>query len=91
MTPNEIAIKAFADAFEPPLRYGRTARVNNVPFADAWTCTAWDEARGIGVTAVAFEGQLYAYLEAKGRCTAAASAGHAIATAMALVPPKRAV
>lgn len=81
MTVNERIIATFAAQFVPPLAYGRTDRVNNVRYPDAWTCGFWDADAGMGVTAAAFEGQLHAFIEASGRGIAY-GAGQIMARAM---------
>jgi hypothetical protein len=87
ITKNEAIIKAFAEQFDPPMTYVRTLRVNNVPFADAWQVSYWDNAKAIGITAVAFEGQLHAFIEAAGRGDIAAAAGKAMAIALDRLKP----
>ncbi len=66
MTPNETAIRTFADQFTPPLNVVKTDRVNNVPIPDAWMAAYHNPDTGIGITAIAHSGTLYAYLEAAG-------------------------
>lgn len=84
MTENERIAITFAEQFDPPLKYIRTARVNNVPMHDAWQITYWDSARSIGITAAVFNGQIHAFLEAAGPGSIAADAGQAMARAMGL-------
>lgn len=87
MTKNERTIKAFAEQFDPPLAYVRTLRINNVPFPDAWQVSYWDSDKAIGITAVAYEGQLHAFIEAAGRADIAAGAGRAMAAALNRLKP----
>jgi hypothetical protein len=82
MTRNEQIIKAFADQFEPPLKYAQTLKVNNVSMPDAWQCSYWNNAKGVGVMAVVYSGQIHAYVEAAGRAEIAADAGKACAAAL---------
>lgn len=64
---NERIMRAFAAQFDPPLTVGSTQRINNVKANDAWTCSLWNEGRGIGVTAVVHGKQLlHAFIEASG-------------------------
>jgi len=88
MTENERTIKAFADQFTPPLKYIRTQKINNVPMPDAYQCTYWDNARSIGITTVAYNGQIHAFIEAAGKGNIAAEAGRVIAKAFDLFQEK---
>lgn len=81
---NEDLIKAFAEAFEPPLRFGRTDRINGVRVQDAWTCSHWIKELGLGVMAVAVNGQIRSYIESAGKGEDAAQIqGQAIADVFA--------
>lgn len=66
MTPNERTARTFAEQFTPPLTVCATERINNMPVPDAWSVTYWDDAKRIGITAVAHSGILHAYLECAG-------------------------
>jgi hypothetical protein len=81
-TINEKNIRAFAECFEPPLKCTPTQRVNGVAYPNAWNAVFWDAAKNIGVTCVAYEGQLHAYIEATGRAATAQEIGRAMAQAM---------
>lgn len=81
---NEDIILAFAGQFTPPLNVVKTERVNNVPIPDAWMAAYHDKDRGIGITAIAYSGQLHAYLEAAGKGDIAERAGHVMAKALGL-------
>ena len=82
MSDNERTIASFANQFSPPLRYIKTERINNIRFPDAWQVSYWDNARQIGVTAVAYEGQIHAFIEAAGHSEIASGAGAVIAAAL---------
>lgn len=84
LSVNETIAKAFADQFDPPLRYIRTERINNVKMRDAFQVTYWSQDKSIGITAAVFEGQIHAFLEAAGRGDIAAEAGKAMARALGL-------
>jgi hypothetical protein len=83
---NERMIRAFASQFNPPLRYVRTDRINNIKFPDAWVCSYWDDDKAIGITATVYEGQLHAFIEAAGQGEQVAKdAGLVISRAMELL------
>ena len=80
MSTNEALIKAFAESFEPALPYGRTERINGVKVNDGWTCSHWIKELGLGVMAVAANGQIRSYIESAGKGEEAAHVhGQAIA------------
>jgi hypothetical protein len=86
MSGNERMIRAFASQFNPPLRYARTDRINNIRFPDAWVCSYWDDAKAIGITCTVYEGQIHAFIEAAGSGEQVATdAGQVMARAMALL------
>lgn len=79
-TKNEDLIRAFAESFDPALAYVRTERINGVKVPDAWTCSHWIKALGLGVMAVAVNGQIRSYIESAGKGEEAARIhGQAIA------------
>jgi hypothetical protein len=86
MTTNEANAKAFADQFSPPLQPMRTMRVNGIAFPDAWQVAYWPKVGCIGITAVFYEGQCHAFLEASGPGDMSPLAGKAMATALGLIP-----
>lgn len=81
---NEDIIRTFANQFSPPLNVVKTERVNNFPIPDAWMAAYHDNARGIGITAIAHSGGLHAYLEAAGKGDIAEEAGRVMAKAVGL-------
>jgi hypothetical protein len=85
MSDNERAIAAFAGQFVPPLKYCKTERINNIRFPDAWQVSYWDNSRAIGITAVAYEGQIHAFIEAAGTSDIAQEAGRVMAAALGLL------
>lgn len=85
LTKNEALINAFCEQFSPPLKPVRTLRVNGVAYPDAWQANHWDAGKCLGITAVAYEGQLHAFLEASGRADTAQRAGRAMAQALGMV------
>ena len=86
MSENRAIIHAFCAQFSPPLRYIRTERINMVPFPDAWQASYWEDRRSIGITAVAYNGQLHAFIEKAGKGSeVAVDAGKIIATAFGLL------
>lgn len=66
-TINEQIIKAFANSFQPPLKCVRTERVNNVKKKDAWSCSVWNADARVGIVAVAYDGEIKAYIECYGK------------------------
>jgi hypothetical protein len=82
MHPNELIARTFAAQFDPPLTVVKTQKVDQKPIPDAYTCSAWDKDRKLGVTAIASGGNLKAYLEAAGPGEIAESAGKAMAEVM---------
>ncbi len=85
MSKNKALIDEFCQQFEPPLTPITTLRVNGVKYDDAWQANYWDAGKCIGVTAVAYEGSIHAYLEVNGRADAAQRAGRAMAQALGMV------
>jgi hypothetical protein len=84
MKPNERIMKDFCDQFTPALRYVKTDRINNIKFPNAFTTSYWDGERSIGITAVCYEGQIHAFIEAAGNSDIAKGAGQVMAKAMDL-------
>lgn len=82
MTKNEQNIHSFAEQFEPALKPVRTQRVNGIAYPDAWQCSLWDAEKNMGVTCVAYEGQLHAFVEGTGRTKDAHQIGRAMAEVM---------
>lgn len=81
---NEKIIARFCAQFSPPLKYAKTARINNVAIPDAWTTSGWDDKLGLGFTVLAYGGAMHAYLEASGRLEEAGHAGRVFARALGL-------
>jgi hypothetical protein len=88
MTGNERIARDFAEQFDPPLTVVRTLKVNNVTMPDAWQVSYWNNAKGIGIMAVIYSGQIHAYVEAAGRAEIAVDAGKACAAALKAILDK---
>ncbi len=84
MTKNEQIARAFAAQFNPPLNYAKTATVDGRPTPGAYVVAHYDQHTGIGVTAVAYKGNLRAFIEAVGKGEIAENAGKVIATALGM-------
>jgi len=84
MTENERTARAFAEQFTPLLTIIKTERINNMPVPDAWAISYHDSAKSIGITAVAYQGGLHAFIEAAGTGDIAEHAGQVMAKALGL-------
>ncbi len=84
MSPNERTARTFAEQFTPPLTVCAIMRINNMPVPDAWSVAYHDNALGIGITAVAYNGGLHAYIEAAGKGEISEHAGQVMAKALGL-------
>lgn len=84
MTKNEQIARTFAHQFEPPLKYARTATVDGQSTPGAFVVAHYDQRTGIGVTAVAYKGNLRAFIECVGKGEIAENAGKVIAKALNL-------
>ena len=60
---NQKIAMAFARQFDPIPPITKTARINNVPYPDAWLIGIYDDSSGYGITAHAFNGQIHAFIE----------------------------
>lgn len=77
---NLAAAEAFASAFEPPLSYTKTERINNVPERHAYAASGMLADGQVGVTAVIWgNGHLKAYLEFVGARDMAGEVGEKFA------------
>lgn len=88
MTPNEQTARRFAEQFTPPLQVIKTQRINNLPVPDAWQISYHDQAKGIGITAVAYGGGIHAFIEAAGPADIAEHGGQVMAKALGLFQEK---
>ena len=84
MTENERIIRAFAAQFTPPLEVVETHAVDGVPAPGAWMAAYWDGERCMGVTAIANEGNIRAFIECTGKGEIAEAAGKTIAMAIGM-------
>lgn len=82
---NERNIAAFCEQFRVPVRYCKTDRINGRRVFDAWMAAHWDKERGVGMTAVAYNGQCQAYIEVNRPGDSGAELGQIIAGALGLL------